>query len=94
MTNKDSPKMKSQKYARQAIQTRFLGPTNHKGSRIKAFAQAGSVTVSKDYGLTEYEEHERAAIALCDKFKWPGTLRAGCLPNGDYCWVLIEGDSE
>jgi hypothetical protein len=84
--------MREQRYARQAIQTKYLCPTNYRGARIKAWARAGSVIVSKDYGLTDYEEHERAAVALCDKFKWPGTLRAGCLPNGDYCWVLIEGE--
>lgn len=30
---------------KQAIVTKFLGPTNYRGSRVKATCQAGSVTI-------------------------------------------------
>ncbi|QOR55742.1 MAG: hypothetical protein YHS30scaffold667_38 [Phage 65_10] len=33
----------------QAIQTKYLGPTNLKGSRIKAWCDAGSLTISYPY---------------------------------------------
>src|SRR4051812_45021830 len=35
----------------QAIQTRYLGPSNVRGSRVKAFAAAGSITLSWDHRL-------------------------------------------
>jgi hypothetical protein len=43
---------------RQAIVTKFLGPTDHRGSRIKATAEAGSITVSWDHGLGVEENLE------------------------------------
>jgi hypothetical protein len=76
----------------QAISTKFIGPTNHRGSRIKATADAGSVTLSWDYALGTSANHRAAAIALANKFKWldysdlseGGSLRAG---NGE-CFIL------
>lgn len=41
----------------QAITTRFLGPTNFRGSRVKATADAGSVTLSWDYALGIDQNH-------------------------------------
>ena len=35
----------------QAIETRYLGPTNTRGSRIKATAAAGSITIHYDDAL-------------------------------------------
>ena len=35
----------------QAIQTKYIAPTNHRGSRIKAWCAAGSKTISYPYGL-------------------------------------------
>ena len=51
----------------QAIITKYLGPTNHRGSRIKATAWAGSVTVSYDYSVDSGGNHKAAAQAVCDK---------------------------
>jgi hypothetical protein len=59
-----------------AIVTKYLGPTNHKGSRIKATLSGHvpsgesppSVTVPFDYSLPHgYREHEPAAKALIEK---------------------------
>ena len=36
----------------QAIQVKYLGPTNYRGSRYKAIAAAGSVTVGADNALS------------------------------------------
>jgi hypothetical protein len=55
-----------------AIATKYLGPTNYRGSRIKATAldtfdsdaKPKSVTVSMDYALDTDANHERAALAL------------------------------
>jgi len=58
-----------------AIETRYLGPTDYRGSRIKATARdtfysderPKSVTVPLDYALGTGANHERAALALLPK---------------------------
>lgn len=59
-----------------AIHTKYIGPSNVKGSRIKAYTHRGfcdgkpviwSVTVPYDHSG---EEHEKAAKALLSKH-WP-----------------------
>ena len=80
----------------QAVKTRYLGPTNHKGSRIKATAYAGSVTISFDYALDLGANHEAAAVALLTKLSWDNgvdlrggvpRLVSGTLPCGDFCHI-------
>ena len=51
-----------------AIETKFLGPTNYRGARIKAFMrdkpygdQKTSLTMGYDHALDGYENHERVA---------------------------------
>ena len=67
-----------------AITTKFMGPTNHRGARIKASdCDGNSATVSYDYSLTRDGEHHAAAIALCKKMGWGGRLYCGGLGNGN-----------
>jgi hypothetical protein len=66
----------------QCITTKYLGPTNSRGARVKAKAQAGSVTVSWDDALDANENHDAAALALATKYGWRGTLVGGGLPDG------------
>jgi hypothetical protein len=78
---------------RQAIVTKYLGPTNHRGSRVKATAQAGSITIHWDDALDVSANHARAALALAKKFGWAvGALdrfHVGALPNNcGYCFVI------
>lgn len=66
----------------QAITTKFLGPTNHRGARIKASAQAGSVTVHYEYGADGVDgAHDIAAEALIRKLGWFGTWTRGGTPD-------------
>ena len=51
----------------QAITTKFLGPTNTRGSRIKATCWLTSVTVAWDYSANAEENHEAAIEALVCK---------------------------
>jgi hypothetical protein len=74
----------------QAIVTKFIGPTNTKGARIKAVASAGSVTVSFEYGMSHEERHQVAAKALCAKFGWPWDHISGSLPDGSDVWVKVD----
>lgn len=77
----------------QAITTKFLAPTNTKGSRVKATAAAGSVTVAWDYGKSTDENHRSAAQALAQKFGWIGKYVGGGLPDGSgNVYVLLGTD--
>ena len=63
-----------------AIITRHLGPTEHRGSRVKASAgKAGAITVSWDYSLPDNERanHRAAALALMAKLGWDYKLVSG-----------------
>lgn len=51
----------------QAIETKFLGPTNTKGSRVKAKCWLTSVTASWDHSLNVEENHHAAIEALICK---------------------------
>ena len=67
----------------QTIETKFFGPGNVRGSRIKATSTSGeSVTVSYDHALSSDENHHRAAIALARKLGWTGRMVYGGAQRG------------
>jgi len=75
-----------------AIQVKYIGPTNTKGSRWKAWAEG----VKPIYVPYSYSDRDggayHAAWVLCEKHGWPGIeLRSGVLPNGDcvFCFNYI-----
>lgn len=80
---------------RQAIVTRYLGPTDHRGSRIVVRAQAGRMTVSLDHALDVAENHERAAKIYANERGWltagyGARLVGGSMPDDTgYCFVLV-----
>ena len=80
----------------QAIVVKYLGPTNHHGSRYKATAQAGSVILEADQRLNEEENARAACDALLYKLEWHkgNGLRgfrvkwvSGFLPDGSTVFV-------
>lgn len=75
-----------------AITTKFIGPSNVRGSRYKATAEGGhSVTLSADHALNSEENHDRVAKALRDKMGWKGELVRGGLPDGKgNCYVFLH----
>ena len=76
----------------QAIETRYLGPTNTKGGRIKATAWAGSVTIGYDHALSPEKNHAKAAFALIADMGWDGKFAQGGNVKGDgYVFVNVEG---
>jgi hypothetical protein len=80
----------------QAIQVKFLGPTNIRGSRYKATCASGSITLGVDHALHLEQNAARAAVALCNKLGWSGLpygdeLIVGGLPNGSYVFVFAHG---
>lgn len=74
----------------QAITTKYAGPTNSRGGRIIASADAGRVTVSWDHSLDVFENHKKAAEAYCKKKGWTGRLIGGGVKSG-YVWVFASG---
>lgn len=56
------------KYARQAIFTKYYGPTDTKGSKIKAYCERGSVAVSYPDELSGEAVHAYAVEQLLAKF--------------------------
>jgi hypothetical protein len=66
----------------QAIMTTYKGPTDSKGARIIAKADAGRVTVAWDHSLGILENHTAAAAALAGKLGWTGAMVAGSIGEG------------
>jgi hypothetical protein len=71
----------------QAIVTKYIGPTSHRGARIKATASAGSITIPYDHSQNHDEPFRIAARAFCDKFNWEFDHVSGGLPDGSLVWV-------
>jgi hypothetical protein len=73
-----------------AIETRYFGPSNVKGSRIKAFdCDNNSVTIGYPHELSGEDCHRKAAEALCAKMKWTGELVGGSTKKG-YVFVFVS----
>jgi hypothetical protein len=72
----------------QAITTKYIGPTNYRGSRIKARCKAGSVTVPWDYAISPNANHIAAARALCVKLQWPYEFDSGMDHNQNGVHVM------
>lgn len=74
-----------------AIETKYLGPTNTRGSRIKAAAEGGlNVTVSYEHALNAAENHTAAARALAEKMSWGGRYVGGGKADGrGYVFVRV-----
>jgi hypothetical protein len=74
------------------IETRYLGPTNHKPSRIVAETCNGHRLVVPYYyeGICgAYDAHRRAAMMLADKMKWAGTVWHGGGTKAGYVFVQV-----
>jgi hypothetical protein len=90
----------------QAIVTKYLSPTNTRGSRIKAECNRGSITIRFPQECSFENANVIAAQALCDKFvaedakdfgsaSVTGNCYArkrvcGVLPNSEYAHVFID----
>ena len=70
----------------QAIQTKYFGPSNVRGARVKAFAHAGSLTLEWDHALNPEQNHCAVAQAFARKLGWDGVWSGGGTKDG-YCFV-------
>jgi hypothetical protein len=73
-----------------AIETRFLGPTNYRPSRVVAVEPDGKRIVQPwNHQWSATENHANAARALADKLGWNAPLIGGSLQNS-YVWVFTR----
>ena len=75
----------------QAIRTKYLGPTNTRGSRISAQCEAGRICVQYDYALNIDGNHKAACQALLKKLGWNTEHYAdmvGGVFDGAIYWVF------
>lgn len=73
-----------------AIETKYIGPTDNKPSRIRAITCNGQQLIqSYDHGLNCQDAHRKCAEALCDKMGWKGHLIGGGTREG-YVFVFTE----
>lgn len=80
---------------RQAITTKFLGPTNHSGARILVKAQAGRRTYAWAHEYDVGKNHADAARRFAREYGWDahGKMYGGALPDGTgYCFVIPDGE--
>ena len=68
-----------------AIITKYIGPSNVRGSRVKAYVENKSVTLGWDDALDSDANHLQAARELADKLEWDYDgefLHSMSLPKG------------
>jgi len=75
---------------RQAITTKYFGPTNIKGSRIIATSQAGRVIMDCDMTMSIDDNHAAAAHKLCAKYGWTWDMVGAWNNNGGYTFVMKD----
>src|SRR5690625_1427819 len=84
-----SIKQRSGDKTMQAIQTKYLGPTNTRGSRIKATCWLTSATMPWDYSSNVEENHVAAIEALVCKLNNDRILKG----NSKLWQVVATGES-
>jgi hypothetical protein len=67
-----------------AIQIKYLGATNSKPSRLKAWTEAGTIVESLDYSINLWTQARNIADRYATERQWPQVSGFGVLPNGDY----------
>jgi hypothetical protein len=85
---------------RQGITTKFLGPTNSRGSRIKAIARKASSMGAEMSHTRPYQyegaekEHALAAKELAEKLGWSGLwIGGGNVSEDGYVFVNLPSVS-
>ena len=69
-----------------AILTKYMGPTESRGSRVVAYTTDQRVSIPYDSSLDDYEVYEKAAHALMRKMGWSGRIVGGSYKNN---WIFV-----
>tara|TARA_R100000458_G_scaffold55460_1_gene59427 strand:- start:21 stop:281 length:261 start_codon:yes stop_codon:yes gene_type:complete len=75
---------------RQSIETKYLRPTEHRGSRIVAKCAAGRKVIPWDFDLGRTENHAMAACALAKALGWDMPTHLASTQKG-YVAVYSDG---
>ncbi len=75
---------------RQAIVTKYLGPTDYRGGRVSVRTQRGRRVYGWNHALSPERNHEAAAEQYARDAGWHGRLQGGGLPDGGYCFVFVD----
>ena len=78
----------------QAVQTKYLGPSNSHGSRIIAKCATKRIIVARDYSTNIEDDHRRVARKLILQMGWTGRWIQGCLPDETYAFVCEQRRDE
>ncbi len=77
-----------------AIKTKYLGPTNTRGIRVKATdCHGNNCTVEYNHEFDSEINHERAMATLCQKMNWKGRMIGGGLKDC-MVWVFLPQDTK
>lgn len=79
----------------QAIRVRYFGPTNVRGSRLKADCASASITIDYPHEYSGEECYRQACNALVAKCGWTEKagypkMVGGQLASGEYVFVFCE----
>ena len=81
----------SKTYWRQAIVTKYHGPTNTRAARVSARCDAATIFLTWDNKFDVDDNHTIAARTLAHKLGWPHSkMVGGGLPSGGYAFVFPE----
>lgn len=76
-----------------AIETKFFGPSNIKGARIKAYdMDNNNIMIPYPYELSGENVHRKAAEALIQKMGWgrPGDQLIGGETKTGYVFLIVR----
>jgi hypothetical protein len=74
----------------QAIETKYLAPTNHRGARIAAVTGGDRrVVIPYDHALNVEQNHAAAAFWAATSMGWGGSWSGGSTRDG-FCFVLTS----
>jgi hypothetical protein len=73
-----------------AITSKYHGPTDTRGSKVRATGFRGTVTVPYDSALDSEANHRAAVVALCEKLGWDADrFFGGAMVDGRWAWVPV-----
>jgi len=75
---------------RQAIMTKYLGPTNYLPARVRVWCSAKKISVYWNYELNPEENHTYAANTLVELLGWDTELIGGADDKGGYVFVQVN----
>lgn len=78
----------------QAIVTKYIPPSACRGSRVKASAAAGSLTIAFGNEKSDAGNYTAAARALAIRYGWSGQWIGGSTPDQNYVFVWVGPNAQ